>query len=120
MCCQSSENLALGTTERGSDKGKERGDPVAHRRTSTLSSFAELDTNDNRALWKSLFRSRKDDSNTAPAKVTRDSSTEVVDVYAARIHRVGHSSSYLHLFLLHTHTSGVYRTQAETSEKVSD
>ena len=113
MRCQSSENLAPGTTERGNDKGKQRGDPVAHRKTSTLSSPAELDTNDNRALWKSLFRSRKNDSNTAPAKVTRDSSPDVVDVYAVRIHQVGHSSSYLHLFLLHTHISGVCRTQAE-------
>jgi len=112
MPCQSSENLAPGTTERGNDK-EQQGDPVAHRKTSTLSSPAELDTNDNRALWKSLFRSRKYDSNNSPAKVTRDSSAEVVDVYAVRYQQVSHSSSYLHLFLLHTHTSGVCRTQAE-------
>ena len=83
MRCQSSENVVPGTTERGNDKGKQRRDPVAHRKTFTLSSPAELDSSDNRVLWKSLFRSRKDDSKTAPATVTRDSSTEV-DVYAVR------------------------------------
>jgi len=113
MRCQSSENLAPGTTERGNDNGQQRGDPVAHRITFTLSSPAGLDTNDNWALWKSLFRSRKHDGNNAPAKVTRDSSTEVVDVYDVRIQKVGHGSSYLHLFLFHTHTSGVCRTRAE-------
>ena len=109
MRCQSSENVVPGTTERGNDKGKQRRDPVAHRKTSTLS---ELDSNDNRAPWKFLFRSRKDDSKTAPATVIRDSSTEV-DVYAVRYQQVGHSPSYLHLLLLHMHTSGIGRTQAE-------
>ena len=116
MYCQSSENIAPGATEYDNDEGKQQGDPITHKKTSTsrnLLSPAELDSNESRALWKSLFRSRKNDSNTAPAKVTRDSSTEVVDVYAVRIHQVGHGSSYLHLFLLHTHTSGVCRTQAE-------
>ena len=113
MRYQSSENVVPGTTERGNDKGKQRRDPVAFGKTSTLSSPAEFDTNDNRALWKSLFRSRKDDSNTASAKVTQDSSTEVIDVYAVRYQQVSHSSSYLHLFLLHTHSSGICRTQAE-------
>ena len=118
MRCQSSENVVFETTERGNDKGKQRRDPVARRKTYTLSSPAEPDSNDNRALWKSLHRSRKDDSKTAPATVTGDSSTEV-DVYAVRYQQVGHSSSYLHLLLLHTHTSRVCRTQAGREEKVS-
>ena len=110
MRCQSSENVVPGTTERGNDKGKQQIYPVTHRKTFTLSSPAELDSDNNRALWKSLFRSRKDDSKTAPATVTRDSSTEV-DVYAVCFQQVGHSPSYLHLLLLHTHTSRVCRTQ---------
>jgi len=94
MHCQSSENVAPGTTEHGNDKGKQRGDPITHKKTSTsrnLLSPAELDSNENWALWKSLFRSRKNDSNKAPAKVPRDSSSEVVDVYAVRYQQVSHS-----------------------------
>ena len=59
MLSQSSENVAPGTAECGNDKGKQRGYSVVRTQTYTprnLSSPAELDSDENRALWKALFR----------------------------------------------------------------
>jgi len=117
MHCQSSENVAPGTSERGNDRSKRRGDLITHKKTSTsrnLLSPAELDNNENWALWKSLFRSRKNDSNKAPAKVTRDSSSEVVDVYPVRYQQVSHCSSYFNLVLTpYAHIRGMSHTSGK-------
>ena len=85
---QHSENVSSGTAERSNNKGKQREEPIVHKQIFTpdnLSSPAELDSNGDRALWKSLLRSRKKDSKDAPATASRDTSPAVVEVYAKRV-----------------------------------
>ena len=100
---QRSGSVAPGAAERGNDKGKQREEPGEHRQTFSpddLSSPAELDSDDNRALWKSLLRSRKKDSKGAPATLSRDTSPAVVEVYAKRVPKACFNSFCVRPFVL--------------------
>ena len=94
---QHSENVSSGTAERSNDKGKQREDPVVHKQTFTPD---ELDSNENRALWKSLLRSRKKDSKDASATASRDTSSAVVEVYAKRVPKACFNSFCVRSFVL--------------------
>jgi len=90
---QRSENIALGAAERG----KQSEEPIAPMQTSTPdgpSSPVELDSNENRALWKSILRARKRDGKEASVRVTQETSSEVVEIFAARGFKVTLSSSF--------------------------
>jgi len=94
---QHSEDVALGTAECSHEKGKQREQPMAPMQNSTPddpSSAAELDSRENRALWKSIFRARKKGGKEAPAEVLAwDPSPPVVEVYARRVPQVSFGSS---------------------------
>jgi len=99
------------TVVQNNDKGKDRQVtppddlPAAH------------DNDDNRMLWKSLMRApgKHTSSGKTPAKVTCDSSSKVVEVYAARGFQVIFSFiSFTLLFLLVTKTTEIRRIQAKT------
>jgi len=100
---QHSENDSSRTAECSNDKGKQREEPVVHKQIfppDDLSSPAELDSNENRALWKSLLRSRKKDSKDIPATASRDTSPAVVEVYAKRIPKACFNSFCVRSFVL--------------------
>jgi len=93
---QYSEDVALRAAERGHAKGKQREQPIAPMHTSTPddpSSPAELDSRENRALWKSIFRARKKGGKDAPAEVLARDPSPVVEVYARRVPQVSFGSS---------------------------
>ena len=81
MYHQRSENVALGAAKRGNDKGKQGEELISA--PDDPSSPAELDSGENRALFKSLLRARKMNGKT-PAKVTQDRSLKVVEMFAVR------------------------------------
>ena len=93
---QRSESVPPGAAEHGNDKSKQREQPVDHEQTFSpdgLSSPAELDSDDNRALWKSILRTRKMDGKKAPARQRQHSSPKVVEVSAVRGFQVKFSLS---------------------------
>ena len=97
---QRSGNVAPGAAERGNDKGKQREQPGDHGQTFSpddLSSPAELDSDENRALWKSILRTRKMDGKKVPARQTQYSSPKVVEVSAVRGFQVKLSLLCTHL-----------------------
>jgi len=81
MYHQRSEDVARGVAERGNDEGKQGEEPISA--PDDISSPAELDSGENCALLKSLFRARKMNGKT-PAKVTQDRSPKVVEIFAMR------------------------------------
>jgi len=100
---QHSENVSSGTAERSNNKGRQCEEPVVHKQIFTPddpSSPAELDSNENRALWKLLLRSRKKDSKDAPATTSPDTSPVVVEVYAKRVPKACFNSFCVHPFVL--------------------
>ena len=93
---QRSGSVPPGVAERGNDKGKQQEEPSDHGQTFSpdgLSSPAQLDSDENRALWKSILRIRKMDGKKAPARQTQHSSSKVVEVSAVRGFQVKFSLS---------------------------
>jgi hypothetical protein len=88
-------NITPGTAKPDNGKGKQREDPISNIQTPSPndpSSPAKLDSNENRAFWKSLMRARVKDSKKTPLRKTQDSSPKIVDVYAVRVPKVSSNS----------------------------
>ena len=110
-----------GAAERNNHEGKQPEEPRAITDTPPLYdafSFTDIDSNENRTLWKSPMRNRGKDTTPgtkAPAKTTYDTSSEAVEVCTARGFKV---SFFFILFTLlcrlEPDTTEISRTQAET------
>jgi len=97
---QHSENVSSGTAECRNDKDKQREQPVDHEQTFSpygLSSPSELDSDESRALWKSILRTRKMDGKKVPARQIQHPSPKGVEVSAVRGFQVKFSFSCTHL-----------------------
>jgi len=93
---QHPEDVALEAAECGHEKGKQQEQLIVLMQTSTPddpSSPAELDSRENRALWKLIFRARKRDVKEVSVNVTQETSSEVVEIFAVRGFKVTFNSS---------------------------